>query len=66
MSHITQTGVRGGLKMSIRNKIGLGMIALFILVMIIGNFLDGFWHGVAFISVVAWVVIALELSSSNR
>ncbi len=52
--------------MSIRNKIGIGMIALFILVMIIGNFLDGFWHGVAFISVVAWVVIALDLSSSRR
>lgn len=52
--------------MSIKNKIGLGMIALFILVTIIGNFLDGFWHGVTFISVVAWIVIALELSSSNR
>ncbi len=52
--------------MSIRNKIGLGMIALFILVTIIGNFLDGFWHRVAFIIVVAWIVIALELSSSNR
>ncbi|WQH17770.1 hypothetical protein T1I15_10300 [Lactiplantibacillus plantarum] len=58
--------VRGGLEMSIRNKIGLGMIALFILVMIVGNFLDGFWHGVTFISVVAWIVIALELSSSRR
>ncbi|WP_434433800.1 hypothetical protein [Lactiplantibacillus paraplantarum] len=52
--------------MSIKNKIGLGMIALFILVTTIGNFLDGFWHGVTFISVVAWIVIALELSSSNR
>lgn len=52
--------------MSIRNKIGLGMIALFILVMIIGNFLEGFWHGVTFIGVTAWIVIALELSSSNR
>ena len=53
--------------MSIKNKIGLGMIALFLLVTIIGSFLvDGFWHGVAFISVVAWIVIALELSSSNR
>ena len=52
--------------MSIKNKIGLGMIALFILVMIIGNFLDGFWHGVTFISVVAWIVIALELSISKR
>ncbi|MFW2845069.1 hypothetical protein [Lactiplantibacillus plantarum] len=52
--------------MSIRNKIGLDMIALFILVTIVGNFLEGFWHGVIFISVVAWVVIALELSSSRR
>ncbi|XUO99578.1 hypothetical protein AGMB00912_01148 [Lactiplantibacillus argentoratensis] len=52
--------------MSIRNKIGLGMIALFILVMIVGSFLDGFWHGVTFISVVAWIVIALDLSSSRR
>ncbi|MEQ6366001.1 hypothetical protein [Lactiplantibacillus plantarum] len=52
--------------MSIRNKIGLGMIALFILVIIIGSFLDGFWHGVAFISIVAWVVIALDLLSSRR
>lgn len=52
--------------MSIRNKIGLGMIALFILVMIIVNFLDGFWYGVAFIGVVAWILIALELWSSNR
>ncbi|WP_164878055.1 hypothetical protein [Lactiplantibacillus plantarum] len=52
--------------MSTRNKIGLGMIALFILVMIIGNFLDGFWHGVTFIGVTAWVVIALELSSSRK
>lgn len=52
--------------MSTRNKIGIGMIALFILVMIIGNFLDGIWHGVAFISVLAWVVIALDLSSSRR
>ncbi|MCG0943750.1 hypothetical protein IMAU40003_01012 [Lactiplantibacillus plantarum] len=52
--------------MSIKNKIGLGMIALFILVTAIGNFLDGFWHGVTFISVVAWIVIALELSISRR
>ncbi|WP_370923777.1 hypothetical protein AB9X87_02660 [Lactiplantibacillus plantarum] len=52
--------------MSIRNKIGIGMIALFILVIIIGSFLDGFWHGVAFISVVAWVVIAMDLSISRR
>ncbi|WP_251898553.1 hypothetical protein [Lactiplantibacillus paraplantarum] len=52
--------------MSIKNKIGLGMIALFILVTTIGSFLDGLWHGVTFISVVAWIVIALELSSSNR
>ncbi|WP_367376831.1 hypothetical protein [Lactiplantibacillus plantarum] len=52
--------------MSTKNKIGLGMIALFILVMIIGNFLDGFWHGVTFIGVTAWVVIALELSSSRK
>ena len=52
--------------MSIKNKIGLGMIILLILVTIIGNFLDGFWHGVTFISVVAWIVIALELSSSRR
>ena len=52
--------------MSTRNKIGIGMIALFILVMIIGNFLEGFWHGVTFIGVTAWIVIALELSSSNR
>lgn len=52
--------------MSIRNKIGLGMTALFILVMIIGNFLDGFWHGVVFTGVTAWVVIALDLLSSNR
>ncbi|WP_167803051.1 hypothetical protein [Lactiplantibacillus plantarum] len=52
--------------MSTKNKIGLGMIALFILVTIIGNFLDGFWHGVTFIIVVAWIVIALELSRSNK
>ncbi|WP_334263567.1 hypothetical protein [Lactiplantibacillus plantarum] len=52
--------------MSIKNKIGLGMIALFILVTTIGKFLDGFWHGVAFISVVAWIVIAMDLSSSKR
>lgn len=52
--------------MSIKNKIGLGMIVLFILVITIGNFLVGFWHGITFISVVAWIMIALELSSSNR
>jgi len=52
--------------MSIRNKIGLAMTLLLCLALIIGNFLDGFWHGVTFISVVAWIVIALELSSSNR
>lgn len=52
--------------MSIRNKIGLGMIALFILVMIVGNFLDGFWHGVMFTSIVAWVVIAIDLSNSRK
>ncbi|WP_187337714.1 hypothetical protein [Lactiplantibacillus plantarum] len=47
--------------MSIRNKIGLGMIALFILVTIVGNFLDGFWHGIVFIGITAYVVIALKL-----
>ena len=52
--------------MSIKNKIGLGMIALFILVAIIVSFLDGFWHGVAFISVEAWIVIALALSSPRK
>lgn len=52
--------------MSTKNKIGLGMIALFILVTIIGNFLDGFWHGVTFISVVAWIVIALDLLNSRK
>lgn len=52
--------------MSIRNKIGLAMTLLLCLALIIGNFLDGFWYGVAFISVVAWIVIALELSSSKR
>ena len=52
--------------MSIRNKIGLVMALLFCLALIIANFLDGFWHGVTFIGVAAWIVIALELSSSNR
>ncbi|MCG0613308.1 hypothetical protein IMAU80188_03111 [Lactiplantibacillus plantarum] len=52
--------------MSIKNKIGLGMLALFILVTTIGNFLDGFWHGVAFISVVAWMVIGFDLLSSRK
>ncbi|WP_162839963.1 hypothetical protein [Lactiplantibacillus plantarum] len=52
--------------MSIKNKIGLGMIALFILVTTIGNFLDGFWHGITFISVVAWMVIGFDLLSSRR
>ncbi|WP_164913951.1 hypothetical protein [Lactiplantibacillus plantarum] len=52
--------------MNTKNKIGLGMIALFILVTTIGNFLDGFWHGVAFISVVAWIVIGFDLLSSRK
>ena len=52
--------------MSTRNKIGLGMIALFILVTTIGSFLDGFWHGVTFISVVAWMVIGFDLLSSRK
>lgn len=52
--------------MSIRNKIGLVMALLFCLALIIGNFLDGFWHGITFIGVTAWVVIALDLSSSSK
>ncbi|WP_165850435.1 hypothetical protein [Lactiplantibacillus plantarum] len=52
--------------MSIRNKIGWVMALLFCLALIIGNFLDGFWHGVTFIVVTTWIVIALELSSSRR
>lgn len=52
--------------MSTRNKIGLAMALLFCLALIIGNFLDGFWHGITFIGVTAWVVIALELSSSSK
>ena len=52
--------------MSIRNKIGLAMALLFCLALIIGNFLDGFWHGVTFIMVAAWIVIALELLNSRK
>ncbi len=52
--------------MSIRNKIGLAMTLLLCLALIIGNFLNGFWNGIASVGVTAWVVIALELSSSRK
>lgn len=52
--------------MSTKNKIGIGMIILLFLITLIGNFLDGFLHGMAFIAVLAWVVIALELLDSKN
>jgi len=51
--------------MSIKNKIGIGMVILSFLIILIGNFLDGFLHGVAFIAVMVWVIVALELASSK-